>query len=141
MGSRWMCSFWYQTCRNMLRNTWVLIIWTKTMEMKNCNCYHSLIYISRLSLVLYSWMASFAIFFFQTYLSLFKWLELLIFVNGFLQVWYQNEQDIHLLLMIYFFICLIWIISGQIRLLEVFRNFFCWVYLFQWIFILSSLFP
>ena len=40
MGNRWMSSsFWYQTCRNMLRNNWVNHLNKDSVEMKNCKCY------------------------------------------------------------------------------------------------------
>ncbi len=48
----------------------------------------------------------------------------LLFIKQILQVWYQNEEDIHLFSYDMLLIGLIWNISVIIGLLEVSRNFF-----------------
>ncbi len=115
MRSKWMsASFWYKTCRNRLINNRVLIVCIKTVEMKNCKCYHSSIPRSaRLSLALYSWMASFAIF--QNEPVFIQMIRSLLFNNRFLQIRYFAWL---------FLICLIWNISVKIGLLEVSTYFF-----------------
>ena len=101
MGSKWMSfSYWYKTCRNMLRNNRVL---TSNHLNKDNNGIAKLqmlpsIYRSpQLSLVLYSWM-----FFFSNIPVFIQMIWTLLFINRFLQVWYQNEEDTHLLPMIWF---------------------------------------
>ena len=73
------------------------------------------------------WMVTFATF--QDIPVSIQMIKTLLFCNQILQVWYQNEEDIHLLPYDMLLIGLIWNISGKIGLLEVSRNFFCWVYL------------
>ncbi len=64
--------------------------------LKSCKCCHSSTQKSGyLSLALYSWMASFATF--ENILVSIQMIRTLLFINGFLQVWYQNKEDIHLL--------------------------------------------
>ena len=66
--------------------------------MKTCGCYHSSIHRSaQLQCIIapYRWVASFAIF---QNVTVFIWMiRTLLFINRFLQVWYQHEEDNQLL--------------------------------------------
>ncbi len=103
IGSSWMSSsFWYQTCKIWLINNRVLTIWMETgtfWKVANVTIhqptdlliYHLLCTVEWLHLQLL-----------KTYLSPFTMIRTLSFINRFLQVWYQNGEDIHLLSIICF---------------------------------------
>ena len=72
------------------------------------------------------WMVTFATF--QNVPVPVQMVRTLLFINQIVQIWYQNEEDTHLLPKM-LLISLIYNISGKNGLLEVSRDFFCWVYI------------
>ena len=96
MWSRWISSsFWYQTWRNRLINNRVLIIWIKTGTFwKNANEAIQLYTGSDSWGDQYNWwmVTLFCNFLFHRVFV--PMIRTQLFLNIFLQVWYQNEEDI-----------------------------------------------
>ncbi len=99
LGSRLTSSVWYWTCTNMLIN--------------HFKCYHSYTDLLRYVDIYIEWLHLQLFNIYLTWGPIFKWIEFLLFINWFLQVWYQHEEDIHLLPVICFSFALCEIFLGK----------------------------
>ena len=89
--------FWYQICRNRLRNYRVVTMNKDRLSFKNCKCYHSTDH-------LLCTFECLPLQFFKPHLSLFKWLQFCNFSSNSYKfgIKIKNKSDICLLLLIWF---------------------------------------
>ncbi len=90
--------FLYQICRNRMRSCRVLIIWIKTVSVWKTVSVTFYQYTDLLSYHLLYAVEWLHLQIFQNICVFIQMIKTLLFIKQSLQVWYQNEEDIHFFL-------------------------------------------